>query len=70
MINSWDEYNELEQICDEADDRIKSGAWASGIHFELMHMLGRHGIRAAGREDTITQARKLLDEFMTKQEPA
>jgi hypothetical protein len=63
MIKTWEEYAELEQICDEADDRIKSGAWASGIHFELMHIIGKHGIRGCSREDTVVQGRKLLTEF-------
>ena len=67
MIKTWDEYNELEQICDEADDRIKSGAWASGIHFDLMHILGKHGIRATGREGAVKETRRLLNEFYQAQ---
>lgn len=67
MIKDWQEYATLEELCDEADDRIKSGAWASGIHFELMHILGKHGIRAASREDTIKQTRRLLNEFYMAQ---
>ena len=63
MIKTWEEYNEIEQICDEADDRIKSGAWASGIHFELMNILGKHGIHANGREGAVRETRKLLTEF-------
>ena len=67
MIKNWQEYAELEKITDEAHDRIMSGAWASGIHFELMHVLGKHGIRAASREDTVKQARRLMNEFYTAQ---
>jgi len=67
MIKTWEEYNELEEMCDEADDRIKSGAWASGIHFDLMHILGKHGIRGGGREDAVIKMRQLLDEFYQEQ---
>ena len=67
MIKNWQEYAELEKLCDEADDRIQSGAWPSGIHFELMHILGTHGIRGGGREDAIKETRKLLDKFYQNQ---
>ena len=67
MVKNWQEYNELEQLCDEAADRINSGAWASGIHFDLMHILSKHGIRATGREDAVKQTRRLLNEFYMAQ---
>lgn len=67
MIKDWDEYAEIESICAEADDRIKSGAWASGIHFQLMHILNKHGIYGGGREATVKGAKKLMDEFYQAQ---
>ena len=67
MIKDWTEYAELDELCSEADDRIKSGAWASGIHFNLMHILGKHGIYGGGREDAVSKMRKLLDDFYKSQ---
>jgi len=67
VIKDWQEYAELEELCDEADDRIKSGAWASGIHFDLMHILGKHGIYGGGREDAVKKMRKLLSDFRNSQ---
>ncbi len=67
MIKTWEEYNELEAMYDEANDRIISGAWASGIHFQVLHVLSRHGVYGSGREGGVNALRKLLDEFVQAQ---
>ena len=67
MIQSWDEYNELETLCDDANDRLISGEGQTGVHFSLMFILRKHGINAMGREGSVKETRKLLDQFVAEQ---
>lgn len=67
MIKDWQEYNELEAMYEEAKDRIVAGTGFSGIHFFLSHILRKHGITAMGRESSVREAKKLLDEFVISQ---
>lgn len=66
MIKDWEEYNRLESLWDEGNDRIISGAGMSGIHFDIMYELGKHGINGNGREQSIIEMRKLLDDFVAR----
>lgn len=67
MIKDWQEYNELESMYEEAKDRIVAGTGFSGIHFHLSHVLRQHGRTAMGRESSVREMKKLLDEFVTAQ---
>ena len=67
MIKDWQEYNELESMYEEAKDRIIAGTGFSGIHFHLSHVLRMHGRTAMGRESSVLEMKKLLDEFVIAQ---
>ena len=67
MIKTWDEYNQLESLCDAAEDKIISGEGEIGQHYALANILGKHGIFSVSRHDTIPLTRKLLAEFIAKQ---
>ncbi len=67
MIKDWQEYNELETMYEEAKDRIVAGTGFSGIHFHLTHILRTHGRTAMGRESSVSEMKKLLDEFVISQ---
>lgn len=65
-IQSWDEYNEPNELYHDAADRINSGgtgAGWSGIHYLLMHRLRQYGRVANGREAAVQELKKLLKEF-------
>lgn len=59
-----DEYNELADLADVGEDRLITGSGRSGVHYELMHVLGRHGIFVMSREEAVKAARKLCNEFL------
>ena len=63
MIKDWQQYQELDDLVWQAEDRLNTGQGASGVHYVLMYALRNLGIFANGREDTITQGKKLLKEF-------
>lgn len=70
MIKTWEEYNQLESLCDAAEDKLISGEGEIGQHYALANILRRHGIFSISRYDTIPLSRKLLDEFMKSQKEA
>lgn len=70
MIKTWSEFHEIQDLCDSAEDKIITGEGEMGQHYMLIHILGKHGILCLSRQDTIPQARKLLDEFVLLQEQA
>jgi hypothetical protein len=61
-IQSFDEYNQLNNIVDEAQTALTDGENV-GIHYNLAWVLRGYGIRANGREDTVRQGRRLLIEY-------
>jgi hypothetical protein len=56
----------LSDLYHEAYDRIQSGgtgAGWSGIHWELMNVLGQYGIASNSREEAIRMLKNLLDDY-------
>jgi hypothetical protein len=67
MIKTWEEYNQLESLCDAAEDKLISGEGEIGQHYALANILRRHGVFSISRYDTIPLSRKLLSDFMDSQ---
>ena len=57
-----DQYYELEQITDAAEDKLISGEGEIGQHYTLAWILRGYGVFSFGRDDTVKQARKLLEQ--------
>lgn len=65
MITSSNQYNELADLTDKAEDRLVTGSGEPGTHYMLMHVLRQSfGIAVFTREDAIKQARKLCNEYL------
>lgn len=64
MIKSIEQYNELATLTDQAQDRLITGSGEAGVHYLLIHILGKHGINAYSREEAIKEAQKLCDKFI------
>ena len=62
-IKNWDEFYELEELVREADERLKLGTGASGLHFQLNNLLRKLGAYAHTREQTISVGKRLLREW-------
>jgi len=58
------QYDELQQLVLDAQDRLITGEGRSGVHYELMHLLARYGKHAMSREESIKMGQKLCDEFL------
>ena len=58
------EYYELQQLVDDARDRLITGEGQSGVHYMLMHVLAKHRINVMSREEAIKQGQKLCDEYL------
>lgn len=61
-IESWEEYGQLDEIVQEAEEALVSGN-SAGIHYSLTWVLRKYGVWANGREDSVKQAKQLLREF-------
>ena len=66
-IKNWDEFYKLEEMVREADERLKLGTGASGLHFQLNNLLRRLGAYGHTREQTITVGKRLLREWENNQ---
>ena len=62
-IKNWDEFYELEELVREADERLKLGTGASGLHFQLNNLLRKLGAYGHTREQTISVGKRLLREW-------
>jgi hypothetical protein len=62
-IKNWDEFYELEALVREADERLKLGTGASGLHFQLNNLLRKLGAYGHTREQTINVGKRLLREW-------
>lgn len=65
-ITSSDEYYRLDELYNDAHDRIQSGgtgAGYSGIHYEVMNELRRYGLAANSREEALRLLKQLLTEY-------
>jgi hypothetical protein len=61
-----DEYYRLDELYNDAHDRIQSGgtgAGYSGIHYEIMNELRRYGLAANSREEALRLLKRLLTEY-------
>ncbi len=68
-IKNWDEFYELEELVRQADERLKLGTGASGLHFQLNNLLRRLGAYGHSREQTISVGKRLLREWEEAQLP-
>ena len=69
-ITSLDEYDQLSQLYSDAWDRVQSGgtgAGYSGIHYEVFNAIGKYGRVANGRDEALTELKKLLREYEKNQ---
>lgn len=62
-IKNRDEFYELEALVREAEERLKPGAGASGLHFQLNNLLRKLGAYGHSREQTISVGKRLLREW-------
>ena len=62
-IKKRDEFYELEELVREADERLKLGTGASGLHFQLNNLLRKLGAYGHTREQTISVGKRLLREW-------
>jgi hypothetical protein len=60
-----DQYNKLRILTDAAKERLDKGNEYShsGIHYELISVLGELGVVAMGRQDSVKQATILLEQY-------
>lgn len=58
------QFDELQQLVLEAEDRLITGEGRSGTHYELIALLGKYGINALSREEAIQQGQRLCDEYI------
>ncbi|MBI5823515.1 MAG: hypothetical protein HZB18_05765 [Chloroflexi bacterium] len=68
-ITSLDEYYQLSQLYSDAWDRVQSGgtgAGYSGIHYEVFNAIRKYGSVANGRDEALSELKKLLREYETK----
>ncbi len=65
-ITSLDEYDRLTQLYSDAWDRVQSGGTGSGysgIHYEVFNILRQYGKTANGRDEALSELKKLLREY-------
>jgi len=66
-IKNWNEFYELETMVREADERLKLGTGASGLHFQLKDLLRRLSAYGHTREQTISVGKRRLREWENTQ---
>ena len=60
------EYDQLSQLYSDAWDRVQSGstgAGYSGIHYEVFEVIRIYGRAANGRDEALSELKKLLQEY-------
>jgi len=63
MLKNWQEFYDLEQLVWQAKDRLCTGSGEPGTHYYLINRLRQLGVFANGREESIAQGERILQEF-------
>lgn len=64
---NWQQYDELMQLTQEANDRLTENEGRSGTHYELIALLSKYGVNAWTREEAVELGQKVCDEFIAAQ---
>lgn len=60
----WQQYQIIQETADIAQERLLTGEGRSGVHYELIHLLGTVGVFCFSREEAIKKANKICREFL------